>query len=166
MAGRWMMRQERTAMTTTTASDKIGWWMSRRRSCGEWRGGLVAIIHIISWWTVHWRAHHIIVQIHCGDGTKCQSPPRRIAPKPSASGIAHGVRMTPVHPVRALSCTRQWYGPTPLTTMVALDEELVLKRGEYFDPQSIVEVWYLSTWVQNIFNHRFRTRMKLVTIKS
>ena len=29
-----------------------------------------------------------------GGGT-CYSPPRRIAPKPSVSGIAHGVGMTP-----------------------------------------------------------------------
>jgi hypothetical protein len=65
-----------------------------------------ANINTYSWQTVRWRAHHEIGQIHGGDGTKWQSPPRWIAPKPSASGIAHGVRMTPARSVGASSCTR------------------------------------------------------------
>jgi hypothetical protein len=32
-----------------------------------------------------------------GGGGTCYSPPRRIAPKPSVSGIAHGVGMTHQH---------------------------------------------------------------------
>ncbi len=64
-----------------------------------------------------------------GGGVTCYSPPRRIAPKPSVSGIVHGVEMTPARSVGALSCTRRWYGPKPLTTMVHRESHLVLQQG-------------------------------------
>jgi hypothetical protein len=37
-----------------------------------------------------------------GGGGTCYSPPRRIAPKPSVSGIVHGVGMTPVRMHQAM----------------------------------------------------------------
>ena len=45
-------------------------------------------------------------QYRGGGGGTCYSPPRRIAPKPSVSGIAHGVGMTPAHSIGASACTR------------------------------------------------------------
>jgi hypothetical protein len=64
-----------------------------------------------------------------GGGGTCYSPPRRIAPKPSVSGIVHGVGMTPARSVGASACTRRWYGPKPLTTMVHRESHLVLQQG-------------------------------------
>ena len=93
-----------------------------------------ANINTYPWQIVWWWAHHKIGQIHGGDGTKCQSPPRWIAPKPSASGIAHGVWMTSARLVGASSCTRWWYGPKLLTTMVASDTKLMLRQGWFLWP--------------------------------
>jgi len=64
-----------------------------------------------------------------GGGGKCYLPSGRIAPKPSVSGITHGVGMTPTRSVWALACTRQWYGSKPLTTMVHQESHLVLQQG-------------------------------------
>ena len=64
-----------------------------------------------------------------GGGGMCYSPSRRIAPKSSVSGIAHGVGMTPVSLVGASACTRRWYGPKPLTTTVHQESHLVLQQG-------------------------------------
>jgi hypothetical protein len=64
-----------------------------------------------------------------GGGGTCYSPPRRIAPKPSVSGIVHGVGMTPACSVGASACNRRWYGPKPLTTMVHRESHLVLQQG-------------------------------------
>jgi len=64
-----------------------------------------------------------------GGGGTCYSPPRRIAPKPSVSGIVHGVGMTPVRWAGASACTGGWYGPKPLTTMVHRESHLVLQQG-------------------------------------
>jgi hypothetical protein len=64
-----------------------------------------------------------------GGGGTCYSPPRRIAPKPSVSGIVHGVGMTLACSVGASACTRRWYGPKPLTNMVHRESHLVLQQG-------------------------------------
>jgi hypothetical protein len=39
------------------------------------------------------------------------------------------VGMTPVRSVGASACTRRWYGPKPLTTMVHRESYLVLQQG-------------------------------------
>jgi hypothetical protein len=84
-----------------------------------------------------------------------------IAQNPSASGIAHGVGMTPVLLVGVPPCHRQWYGSKPLTTMVHQESNLVLQLF-ISDPKSIVEVWYISTVPTTGSNGRCRTRLKLV----
>jgi hypothetical protein len=118
------------------------------------KGGLIALIHIISWQTVHWCAYLKIRQMHHGGSGTCHSPHRWIAPKPSASGIAHGVRMTPARSVGALSCTRRWYGKKPLTTMVASDTELVLRQGWIVWPtkyrRSMVHFYISSKQLQQL----------------
>jgi len=108
-------RQQLTAQWRWTLAGDGRWTATARRRGQQW--------------TAQLRAHHEIGQIHGGDGTKCQSPPRWIVPKPSANGIANCVRMTPACSVGASSCTRWWYGPKPLTTMVASDTKLVLRQG-------------------------------------
>ena len=72
-------------------------------------------------------------------------PPRRIAPKPSVSGIAHGVGMTPACWAGALACTGRWYGPKPLTTMVWPKLGLELQQRPQFGsgkyPRNLVHLY-------------------------
>ena len=65
-----------------------------------------------------------------GGGGTCYSPPRRIAPKPSVSGIAHGVGMTPICSIGASACPIRWYGPKPLTTMLHRESRLVPQQQQ------------------------------------
>jgi hypothetical protein len=85
-------------------------------------------------------------------------PPERFAQKPSASGIAHGVGMSPALLVGVPPCHRRWYGSKPLTTMVHWESNLVLQKGLFLDPQSIVELWYIRVVVA-------RTGASVVRIK-
>ena len=127
------------------------WKRGRIYGYGGW-GGLATLINIISWRTVQLCAHLKIGQIHGGGGGTCHSLPRWIVHKPSTSGITYGVRMTPACFVGTLSCTWQWYGPKPLTTMVAWDTELVLRQGwilwptKY--PRSMVHFYVSSKQLQ------------------
>jgi hypothetical protein len=109
-----------------------------------------------------WCAHLKIGQMHGGGGGTCHSSPIWIAPKPSASGITHGVRMTPARSVGASSCTRRWYGPKPLTTMVASVTELVLRWEWILWPKkycrSMVHFYVSSKQLQQLS----RTHIKLV----
>jgi hypothetical protein len=72
------------------------------------------------------------------------------------------VRMTPARSVGASSCTRWWYGPKPLTTMVASDTKLVLRQGWIVWPKkycrSMVHFYISLKQLQQLL----RTRIKLV----
>jgi hypothetical protein len=50
-----------------------------------------------------------------GGGGTCYSPPRRIAPKPSVSGIVHGVGMTPARSVGASAKAAHHHGASGIT---------------------------------------------------